>query len=227
MRRNILIVLGFIFLSIVITYAASAQVAPLPATAESLIENARSGNLRAVRTILEQAPDLISTKDKDGFTALHFAACPGWGTREYFFHNDYAGTVELLLNRGADVNAVAKAGITPLHMVVTYRIPRMKGSLVVNGRPYNLHLKEMQKRSLDALLRSRPKINAISKNGMTPLHTAAFLGHADLVSVLLQNGADAKAVTKAGDTALDLARKSKKDEVVSILSGPSSGTGQR
>lgn len=56
------------------------------------------------RTILKEDPDLVFSKDSNGWTPLHFAAFNG--------HKD---VVELLLASRADVNAKDNEGYTPLH----------------------------------------------------------------------------------------------------------------
>jgi ankyrin repeat protein len=48
--------------------------------------------------------------------------------------------------------------------------------------------------------------NAQNKNGVTPLHTAAYNGHVDIVKLLLEHGADPTVRNKDGDTPLDVAR---------------------
>lgn len=49
----------------------------------------------------------------------------------------------------------------------------------------------------------RAKIGrAKSNQGWTPLHLATYFGHAQMVQLLLDNGADVDALNDAGDTAL-------------------------
>ena len=43
---------------------------------------------------------------------------------------------------------------------------------------------------------------AKSNQGWTPLHLATYFGHAQMVQLLLDNGADVDALNDAGDTAL-------------------------
>lgn len=70
------------------------------------IYNATSeGNQARVESFLKKKPDLASAPDKNGDTALHYAAMKG-NTR----------IAELLITHGADVNAQDKDGMTPLHI---------------------------------------------------------------------------------------------------------------
>jgi ankyrin repeat protein len=76
-----------------------------PRVRERFIDAARDGDLEKVKALLKDNPELVSTKDNDGWTALHFAAS-----------NDHKNLVELLLANQADVNAKAKDGWTPLRL---------------------------------------------------------------------------------------------------------------
>lgn len=65
---------------------------------------AKAGNLEQVKALLKANPDLISSKDDNGVTPLHWAAIRG--------HKDVA---EYLIVNNADVNAKSNTGLTPLH----------------------------------------------------------------------------------------------------------------
>ena len=65
---------------------------------------ARDGNLVKVTALLKGNPDLVSSKDNNGDTPLHWAALNG--------HKDVA---ELLLANNGDVNAKDNGHRTPLH----------------------------------------------------------------------------------------------------------------
>jgi len=67
-----------------------------------LIEAAKVADWAAVRTLLEQGADVTVTAP-DGSTALHWVSY--W---------DDVETAELLIRRGADVNAANDLGATPL-----------------------------------------------------------------------------------------------------------------
>ena len=56
-----------------------------------------------------------------------------------------------------------------------------------------------------------------NKYGETPLMSASYEGHAKVLGALLDAGADIKLKNDGGYTALDLARKRRKYEVVALL----------
>ena len=64
----------------------------------------KDNNLPEVRQLLKNDPNLVFSRDEDGFTPLHLAAA-----------NGYKSMVEFLLTTKADVNAKDNAGSTPLH----------------------------------------------------------------------------------------------------------------
>ena len=49
-------------------------------------------------------------------------------------------------------------------------------------------------------------MNARNRDGGTPLHAAAFLGHADIAALLIRKGADINARNDKGETPLDVSR---------------------
>jgi hypothetical protein len=63
----------------------------------------------------------------------------------------------------------------------------------------------------------RKGVRAKQQGGYTPLHGAARQGNADIIRVLIDQGADCSARTDFGKTALELAIKNGKQEVVAIL----------
>ncbi|GMT18884.1 hypothetical protein PFISCL1PPCAC_10181 [Pristionchus fissidentatus] len=68
-------------------------------------------------------------------------------------------------------------------------------------------------------LLSHPTCNVShsNKNGQTPLHYAASKGHAKVVSLLIENGADINGKDKYGATALHRAASQGRDDIVKIL----------
>ena len=90
----------------------------------SLFDEAKAGNLEAVKSMLEAKPTQISDTDPEtGFGPLHGALENN--------HNDVAA---LLIDRGATVNAAAKnSGLTPLHIAASKGNEPMAKLLIDKG----------------------------------------------------------------------------------------------
>jgi hypothetical protein len=141
---------------------------------------AEQGDLEKVKALLETNPDLATSKDKSGITPLHLAAYRG-----------HKNIVELLLSKGADLNAKMKGGQTPLHAA----------------------LEKGQKEVVELLLAYYA--NAWDNDGHTPLHCAAYQGHKEVVELLLANHVNAK--NKDGHTPLHYALEKGHKDVADLL----------
>ncbi|MHC4119327.1 MAG: ankyrin repeat domain-containing protein [Planctomycetota bacterium] len=67
---------------------------------------AKEGNLGRVKSLLSENPELLNAKDEDGHAGLYFA----------LDEDCDKDIVELLLAKGADVNAKVNAGFTALDL---------------------------------------------------------------------------------------------------------------
>lgn len=138
----------------------------------------------------------INTKDKNGYTALHQAVQSDdkilirllqWDgidvdvenadknrPMHYFCQKfkspNCSEPFQLFIEKGCDVNAQNNNGETPMHKAIFNNSVRL---LMV-----------------DLLLKNKANVNLLNSLGESALHYAVRLGRADLVSVLLQNGAD-------------------------------------
>lgn len=130
----------------------------------------------------------INTEDRWGDTALHIATRVGCEE-----------SVAALLDQKVDVNARNEDGDTPLHFAQTAAIAKL---LLDNGASANIHNEPSQWR------------NGCLCGSQTPLHVASDFGRDEVVSVLVQYGANAKAREEHGKTALHRARSAK---IVDIL----------
>lgn len=144
----------------------------------NVFEAAAFGREERLEELLEGDPGLARAFSGDGFTALHLAA--------FFGH---AEAMQLLLDRGADPNAVATSAqvgpVQPLH------------SAAATGRLECARL----------LLAHGADVNARQGGGFTALHAAAASADAELARLLLAAGADATAKTDDGrEPALDFLR---------------------
>lgn len=114
-----------------------------------------------------------NTPDKEGHTPLTLALI-----------NKQRDAAQVLIKRGADVNAHAADYITPLHFAAHQGDIDMVKMLVSYGAQTD---------------------TAIVNNGYTPLHWAVIQGHANVVEFLLQSGARTDMPDKKGQTQLDIA----------------------
>lgn len=105
-------------------------------------------------------------------TVLHYAA----GINN-------AKSVELIINAGANVNAVNTEGETPLHNAIYEDIEKI----------------------IDLLIKHGANVNAVTKDQTAPLHTTAQFGKEKSVELSLKNGADRNILNKDGKTPLMLA----------------------
>jgi ankyrin repeat protein len=128
----------------------------------------------------------IRAKDKSGYTLLHKVA------RWPLSGKDYTQVVELLIKRGADVNAKGvEFGDTPLHMAAYSGQAEIAKLLIENGADVNA------------------KYGYEGESGETPLHWALSTGgytnyprNIEIVKVLVENGADVNIKDREGKTPL-------------------------
>ncbi len=151
-----------------------------------LHEAAGTGQLDRVKQFVEKDPSLAKSYSPDGFPVLGLAAVFG-----------HRGVAEYLLEKGADVNAVAKnaAGYTALTGAVASGHKDLAAWLVSKGA----------------------NVNHRYASGFSPLMTAAANGHLEIAQMLLDHGADPAARTDDGKTALRFAEERGQKAVAEFL----------
>ena len=106
--------------------------------------------------------------------------------------------MNILLDRGADVNATDKFGNTALIMACKWRGYKPEGIVSL-------------------LLKKGADVNANDRWKTTALMAASNMGRTKIVKILLERGADVLAVDKYSDTALAIASKNGHTEIVKLI----------
>ena len=133
----------------------------------------------------------MNAVDKGGWSAVCQAA--------YHGHKDI---LQLLLDRGAQIETVDRIGNTPLLLVTCNELGHKEKDII----------------DVLALLLERGAIcKAVSSGGWTALHFAARKGYKDAILLLLENGAQVAASNQVGRTPLHYAAASGHRESVVIL----------
>lgn len=129
---------------------------------------------------------VVNAMDYNGTTALHLACQRGHGSAAL-----------VLMHYKADVNAPDNDGNTPLHLCTANGHEKCTKALIFFDT------------SLNVL-----KVNAANEHGDTPLHLASRWGYAELVPLLLENGASLEARNKDKATPLDSSHNKKVTEIL-------------
>ena len=132
-------------------------------------------DLELVTLLIERDADLGHALGYGGESVLHRVSKPRM--------------ISLLTSHGADVNAKARNGETPLHQAVELMLE------------FGL---EVFSETVAALLDHGADVIARDNNGEAPLHIAARWGSREMLVILIEAGADIRAKTNAGATIVDL-----------------------
>jgi len=157
-------------------------------TDESIVAAAKNGDLKTVKTILEKNPSKIDVKNKNGYTALHWACMRAhWNVVKYLVekgadlnvvggdggtqinwavHHDNLEIVKLLVENGAKLNSQNQWGMTELHTAIWRGNINVVGFLLDQG--------------------SDPDIK--TKEGWTAMHYAYRSGHDNIIEMLKKRG---------------------------------------
>jgi uncharacterized protein len=150
----------------------------------NIFEAAATGRVERVRELLKQQPELAHDYSSDGWTALHL----NFGNLE---------VVKLLLESGADINAVSKNKFvaTPLQGAAAAKRLDVARLLLTHGA----------------------KVNTRGEGGDSPLHEVAANGQIEFARLLLEHGADVNAKDDDGKTPLTIALAYKQPEMAKFL----------
>jgi hypothetical protein len=140
---------------------------PQPAGPSAIFSAVKADDVAKVKTLVDAEPGLVRTRDDAGRTPLH------WAVR-----GASVSMLALLVDKGAEVNAVDRGGSAPLH------------SLASAGNAEGLRL----------LLDRGAEVNLASAQGETALHLAAVAGRVEAVRLLIARKADIERANSYGRT---------------------------
>ena len=196
--------------------AEEAPPEPLDPKVAAFLATVRSGDPHTVENLIDADPEVVHTKDAAGSTALHHAA--GFGTLE---------TVQLLLDKGAEVNATNRRSSTPLHWAIhdeaRVRLLLEHGAEInakqVEDRTplYQAAVLENGNAVLRLLLEKGGDPSLATLVGRTPLMSAAGRGDTETMLLLIQKGVDVNRKSGSGATALMAAATNGSLQAVQLL----------
>lgn len=183
---------------------------------KDIFDYIKENDIDGVKGELRKDKNNLHRQNSDGDSPLHYACSEG---------NDKI--VELLINKGADVNndRGMMRGLTPLHYTIVLGTPEIARMLIIGGVDVNrrdnfgstpLHkaVDIGETEMVRVLVGGGADVNSRNNYGDTPLLRAVSLGETKMVGILLDNNADVNIKNKDGKTALDLA---KNDEIRNLL----------
>jgi ankyrin repeat protein len=207
-------------------------------------------HLAEAKALIESDPKTVNVEDDDGVTALAVIANEqdetinvGYGLQGTISDNAIGARVplvaDLLIAKGADVNAVDKRGGTPLIWAINGDKPGLAKLLIRNCADVNFTLSARGEEGMTPLhfaaghgdiditrdlISSGAKIDVKNKNGETPLFNAAQYGHYLVVDLLLQKGASAGTRDASGRSPLKAAEDNgidsfRRDRLAAVLQG--------
>ena len=167
-----------------------------------LIEAMEGHEEETVGKLIKAHPELFDVMTEDGWTPLHWAA----------FHGR-KGLVELLLSKGADVNAKNNNNETPIYLATNCGHKDVAELLMAKGGNFNgnsnggmtwLHWAAFTGNADFVKLAKDGDVDSKTNQGATPLHWAARYDYKDLAELFLGKGADVNAENDDDETPLHL-----------------------
>ncbi|VDL70010.1 unnamed protein product [Nippostrongylus brasiliensis] len=155
----------------------------VPIIMEDVFGWVREGNAFQVRVWLDDHEHDLNVGDDHAFSLLHWAAKEG-----------HVSIAEMLLSRGARVNATNMGDDTSLHLAAAH-----------GHRPIVVKL-----------LARKADVHATNEHGMTPLHYACYWGFEQIAEDLIISGAQIGACNKRGQTPMDVCQGPSRQAIAEI-----------
>ena len=185
---------------------------------------AADGNIKAIKQHLAAGKD-VNAPDRNGWTPLHYAAL-----------KDREEIIELLIAKGANVNAKSVHGTplvghTPLDFAIKLKLTEIVDLIRKHGGKSgaadSIHVATFLG-NIEAVkqhLAAGVDVNA-KDDGWTPLHQAVRNGHKEIVELLIAEGADVNVKNDDGETPIDWAINFKQTETIALIRKHGGKTGE-
>ncbi|MFZ2959136.1 MAG: ankyrin repeat domain-containing protein [Candidatus Ozemobacteraceae bacterium] len=184
----------------------------------------KSGDINRVKAILRSDPGEVKTRTDYGMIPKGFQLTPlHWAAR-----GGFTDIIDLLLERGAEVDARNAVGATPLHLASLRGNASAAARLIKAGAglaatdstgltPLHMAALYGSDRTIDLLLSKESPLEALDNEGQTPLHIAVRHGNLAAADRLLHAGASVNRVSKEGAAALHFAAESNDPRLINRL----------
>ncbi len=179
----------------------------------------KDGDADRVRKLLDAGADVNGRNSSKAVKLLRGGTPLQWTSLHYAAYYGHLEIAEILISRGADLDADDPYYSTPLYLAVEEGHPEVVEFLISKGAKVNVKS---------------------SRSGYTPLHRAAWgpvarrFGqgaeeqpqYKEIVALLIARGAEINARDNDGKTALDQAIKNGEKEIVVLLRKHGAKTGE-
>ncbi|KAL3439135.1 hypothetical protein BDV09DRAFT_182289 [Aspergillus tetrazonus] len=174
----------------------------------------------SILLIEPQSPGQTSAESDGSLTPQRTAVIRG--------EEEWISTVELLLQKGAQIGLGDGMGKTALHKAAVAGCAELVEALLQNGAAVDavdelghsaLHMCVVSEslEAMEVLLRYGADVNLRDGRGHTVLHLVCRYGWVEAVDMLMENGADVEIKDQDGLTALQLAKETGAEELVEAL----------
>lgn len=157
-----------------------------------LFQAAQSNSFEELERILHINSNLANNENDEGLTPLGYAA--HFGNKE---------AVQILLQYGADVNAVSHS-----------KIPYIPSNTALHAAIAG----ERNEEVILLLLKNGARTTTLDSNGQTCLHSAAYHSNSlEIIKLLIEHGAPLHSKDKEGKTAYEIAKEQCNNHVADFL----------
>ncbi len=175
--------------------ALSANASTTNVSSESAPTSDEAEEVKKIRAMIRDSPDLINAKDQSGLAPLHTAAWQG-----------HVIVARFLLENGGDPDVRDNTGLTPLHWAALFGHKAVAELLLSHGAnlqatdsdgatPLYMAAKKGFRSVVEVLLAHGADVNAKTKSDSTALHMAVANDFKSVADVLLSHNADVNAIS--------------------------------